>query len=317
MSHRVFKEKFFCQVCNRQCQDKDGFKCHLNSSTHRKNIERVAKNPEKYIEEYSSEFMKGYLDVIRREDQWVSANVVYDKYIKEKGSVGLNTTKWESLAKFLEFISKEKKVKLEPKENDILIKYIDKEIEDKKEKKEEDTSMKKLERITKEAKRRNEKDIKEKKEIKEVDITKLNGFSIELKPSIPIIDIPIQNKSEPSLLSKKRKSSDNNSWVSKGLKVNILNSKFQKGKIKNVKDNKVDLIIVDTSGKQKTITVDISNITPKTPSIGSLCKVINGEYVNDIGVVQNITDTKCSFKSSSTKKIYSIDITHLCKYKPL
>ena len=61
--------KYFCKICRRQCNDKDGFKCHLNSNWHKKNNEIYMKNPELYIEKYSDELKYGFLDVLKRKDE--------------------------------------------------------------------------------------------------------------------------------------------------------------------------------------------------------------------------------------------------------
>lgn len=334
MNHRGFKEKFFCQICNRQCQDKDGFTCHLKSKTHQKNIDRVAKNPEKYIENYSNDFKRDYLDFLKREhqDEWVSANVIYDKYIKEKDNVPLNATKWESLIKFLQYIASEKLISLQPKEDDILVKYIDKTFTQKKE-----TTINKTDKILKtyekiEKNSDNINLIQEKRNIKEADVSKFSGFEISLGNNISNSNINNNlsslNEADTILLSQKRKNNeivDSNYkkegkketiWISSGLKV-LINKKYKcsKGIIQSIKGNIAEIKIPDS---KDTIKIPQSFLTPKPPSIGSLSKIISGKSASEIGVIENIeSDGKtCIFKSSSTKKTYKININDVCRYKP-
>ena len=334
MNHRGFKEKFFCQICNRQCQDKDGFTCHLKSKTHQKNIERVAKNPEKYIENYSNDFKRDYLDFLKREhqDEWVSANVIYDKYIKEKDNVPLNATKWESLIKFLQYIASEKLISLQPKEDDILVKYIDKTFTQKKETtiNKTDKILKTFEKIEKISDNTNL--IQETRNIKEADVSKFSGFEISLGNNISNSNINNNlsslNEADTILLSQKRKNNeivDSNYkkegkketiWISSGLKV-LINKKYKcsKGIIQSIKGNIAEIKIPDS---KDTIKIPQSFLTPKPPSIGSLSKIISGKSASEIGVIENIeSDGKtCIFKSSSTKKTYKININDVCRYKP-
>lgn len=337
MNHRGFKEKFFCQICNRQCQDKDGFTCHLKSKTHQKNIERVAKSPQKYIDNYSNDFKRDYLDFLKREhkNEWVSANVIYDKYIKEKDNVPLNATRWESLIKFLQFIADEKLINIQPKEDDILIKYIDKTFTQKKESKIDRTdkvmkTFEKMERIS------DSKNLtKEKKNIKEADVSRFSGFEISFGNNVENLNITnshsLFNNADTTLLSQKRKSkeiiekSDSNYkkeekdeflWISKGLKV-LINKKYKysKGIIQAIKGNIAEVKVPDS---KDIIKIPQSFLAPKPPSIGSLSKIISGNNVSEIGVIENIeSDGKtCIFKSSSSKKTFKINIKDVCRYKP-
>lgn len=337
MNHRGFKEKFFCQICNRQCQDKDGFNCHLKSKTHQKNIERVAKNPEKYIDNYSNDFKRDYLDFLKREhkNEWVSANVIYDKYIKEKDNVPLNATKWESLIKFLQHIAEEKLINLQPREDDILIKYIDKTFTQKKESKIDKTdkmlkTFEKIERISD-----NINLIKEKKNIKEADVSQFSGFEISFgnnaEKSNTSTSHSLFNNTDTPLLSQKRKNieimeksnsnykkdeAEETLWISTGLKV-IINKKYKysKGIIQTIKGNVAEVKIPDS---KDTIKIPQSFLAPKPPSIGSLSKIISGKNVSEIGVIENIESDgeTCIFKSSSTKKTFKINIKDVCRYKP-
>ena len=97
------KQKYFCQTCNRQCNDKDGFLCHLKSNTHRINMEKIAENPEFFINQYSYEFEKGFVDILKRNynDAFVSANKVYQEYICDKFATHLNATRWTTLTGFI------------------------------------------------------------------------------------------------------------------------------------------------------------------------------------------------------------------------
>lgn len=107
----LHKLKYFCQVCNKQLKDKDGFKCHLASNFHNLNIQRVAQNPDYFINNYSLEFEKGFLDIIKRNypEVYVSSNKVYQEYISDSTNTHLNATKWTNLSSFIKYLKETNK----------------------------------------------------------------------------------------------------------------------------------------------------------------------------------------------------------------
>lgn len=131
-SSRLYKLKFYCQICNKQLKDKDGYNCHLNSNYHKQNIEIVADNPQFYINNYSKEFESGYLDILKRNyaKNWISANKIYQEYISDKNATHMNATKWSTLTGFIKYLESTGRIEFreEIKDKDIKevkIKYID------------------------------------------------------------------------------------------------------------------------------------------------------------------------------------------------
>lgn len=126
-SAALFKLKYFCQICNRQLQDKDGFNCHLKSETHKFNMEHVAKNPEAYINKFSQEFECGFTDILKRNfpGQLVSVNKIYQEYISDRFAIHLNATKWTSLTGFIKYLERTGKCEVVSTKKDVQIKYID------------------------------------------------------------------------------------------------------------------------------------------------------------------------------------------------
>jgi DNA/RNA-binding protein KIN17 len=125
---QLFKQKYFCQICDRQCRDKDGFNCHMNSNTHKFNMERVAQNPEEYINNYSLQFEKDFLDLLKRSSNsnFVSANRVYQEYITDKTATHMNATRWTTLSGFINYLQQRGKIEIkEVKDSkDLLIKLV-------------------------------------------------------------------------------------------------------------------------------------------------------------------------------------------------
>ena len=58
--------KFYCQMCQKQCRDQNGFKCHLTSESHLRQMELFAQNPEHYLEALSQEFEESFLTLLSR-----------------------------------------------------------------------------------------------------------------------------------------------------------------------------------------------------------------------------------------------------------
>ena len=178
--------KYFCKICRRQCNDKDGFKCHLNSNWHKKNNEIYMKNPELYIEKYSDELKYGFLDVLKRKDEnnFYSVKQLYSEYIRMRDSIGLNSSKWENLTDFVHDLEKDNLIIINEKNCEIFIKYNNPIQEEKKIK--EKKKLSNIERINKEIEKIVEKNKTiEKKEIhkipyKQNENSKTNKIEISL-----------------------------------------------------------------------------------------------------------------------------------------
>ena len=107
--------RWYCQMCGKQCRDENGFKCHLTSETHRRQMELFGQNPQRIIDGYSEEFESAFLDHLKRSHPFsrVSANVVYNEYIQDKHHIHMNSTKWLTLTEFVKYLGREGKCKVE------------------------------------------------------------------------------------------------------------------------------------------------------------------------------------------------------------
>ncbi|KAL3235002.1 Zinc finger protein RTS2 [Nakaseomyces bracarensis] len=105
------KLKFYCQVCNKQCRDQNGFKSHIKSPSHLKNIATVSA---KDIEEYSRQFELNFLKELRTNhgEKKVFANKFYNELIKDRDHVHMNATHFRSLTGFLKHLSQRGKIRV-------------------------------------------------------------------------------------------------------------------------------------------------------------------------------------------------------------
>lgn len=57
--------RWFCQMCQKQCRDANGFKCHEQSEGHLRQMALFRENPVKYIDNYSKLFEGEFMRVLR------------------------------------------------------------------------------------------------------------------------------------------------------------------------------------------------------------------------------------------------------------
>ncbi|KAF9959691.1 hypothetical protein BGZ72_009047 [Mortierella alpina] len=103
------KLRWYCQICEKQCRDENGFKCHCASESHQRKILLVAESPEKYVNDYSAEFQRDFMKLLstRYGTRRVNANLVYQEFISDRTHLHMNATKWASLSEFTMHLGKE------------------------------------------------------------------------------------------------------------------------------------------------------------------------------------------------------------------
>lgn len=100
------KLKFYCQICEKQCRDDNGFKCHIRSESHLKKMSQV---DSKVINDYSKQFQDQFISSLRtyHGEKSINANRFYNQLIQQKDHIHLNSTKWSSLSQFIQDIAKQ------------------------------------------------------------------------------------------------------------------------------------------------------------------------------------------------------------------
>ncbi|ORZ16483.1 domain of Kin17 curved DNA-binding protein-domain-containing protein [Absidia repens] len=126
-SKGLLKLVFYCQACQKQCRDANGFKCHTQSESHQRQMLLVADNPGKYIVNYSEEFKKDFLNILSRRHgtKRVFANAVYQEYIADRHHIHMNSTRWDSLSGFVRHLGKEGICQVDETERGFWITWID------------------------------------------------------------------------------------------------------------------------------------------------------------------------------------------------
>lgn len=121
------KLRWYCQMCQKQCRDENGFKCHTQSESHQRQLLLFADNSNKYIYNFSKEFSDGYVELLRRRfgTKRVSANKVYQEYIADKDHLHMNATKWLTLSDYVKHLGREGVCVADETEKGWYVTYID------------------------------------------------------------------------------------------------------------------------------------------------------------------------------------------------
>lgn len=125
------KLKFYCQMCAKQCRDENGFKCHLTSDSHLRQMKIFCGNASSMLDSFSAEFEKNYLDTLYRghRTKKINANNVYQELIQDKHHVHMNATKWTTLSDFVQYLGKSGKCVVEETERGWYVTYIERDPE--------------------------------------------------------------------------------------------------------------------------------------------------------------------------------------------
>ncbi|KTF93395.1 hypothetical protein cypCar_00028246, partial [Cyprinus carpio] len=60
------KLRWYCQMCQKQCRDENGFKCHCMSESHQRQLLLASENPYQFLNYFSEEFKSDFLELLRR-----------------------------------------------------------------------------------------------------------------------------------------------------------------------------------------------------------------------------------------------------------
>jgi len=122
------KLRWYCQMCEKQCRDENGFKCHISSESHQRQLLLFGENPDNYLSDYSKEFEKGYTAILKRQypGKRVHANVVYQQYIGFKEHVHMNSTCWVTLTSFIKHLGRTGSAVIDETEKGWFVTWVEK-----------------------------------------------------------------------------------------------------------------------------------------------------------------------------------------------
>ncbi|NXH42927.1 KIN17 protein, partial [Dicaeum eximium] len=125
------KLRWYCQMCQKQCRDENGFKCHCMSESHQRQLLLASENPQQFVDYFSEEFRNDFLELLRRRfgTKRVHNNIVYNEYISHREHIHMNATRWETLTDFTKWLGREGLCKVDDTPKGWYIQYIDRDPE--------------------------------------------------------------------------------------------------------------------------------------------------------------------------------------------
>ena len=119
--------RWYCQMCEKQCRDENGFKCHTSSEGHLRQMKLFSERSDSIIDGFSSDFESGFIDTLSHlhGTKRVLANKVYQEYIQDKHHIHMNSTMWTSLTGFLMYLGREGKAVVDETERGWFVQFID------------------------------------------------------------------------------------------------------------------------------------------------------------------------------------------------
>lgn len=118
-------------MCQKQCRDENGFKCHCMSESHQRQLLLASENPTKFMDYFSDEFKNDFLSLLRRRfgTKRVHNNIVYNEYISDREHIHMNSTQWETLTDFTKWLGRKGLCKVDETPKGWYIQYIDRDPE--------------------------------------------------------------------------------------------------------------------------------------------------------------------------------------------
>jgi DNA/RNA-binding protein KIN17 len=119
--------RWYCQVCEKQCRDENGFKCHAQSESHLRQMLVVGENAGRHIADFSSQFQHDFVQLLSRRfgTKRVKANTVYQEFIQDKQHLHMNSTRWVTLTEFVKHLGRTGVARVDETEKGWFIAWID------------------------------------------------------------------------------------------------------------------------------------------------------------------------------------------------
>ncbi|KAL9226588.1 hypothetical protein vseg_002381 [Gypsophila vaccaria] len=309
------KLRWYCQMCQKQCRDENGFKCHCMSDSHRRQMEIFGQNPDRVVDGYSEEFEELFLEHMRRSHRFsrVAATVVYNEYIADRHHVHMNSTKWLTLTEFVKYLGRTGKCKVDETAKGWFITYVDRDSE---------TVFR-----TRMKEKRVKADLVD-EEKKERDILKQiqravafegtdNAGKTAAFEADGIEDEKMENKAV-------EKANRKDYWVCEGIVVKVMSKGLKEGgyyKMKGVVRKVIDKYVaeIEMIDCKHVVRVDQAELETVIPQIGGSVRVVNGAYRGSRARLLGIDTDKFCAKVVIEKGVYdgrvipAIDYEDICK----
>lgn len=131
-------------MCQKQCRDENGFKCHRMSDSHQRQMQLFVQDPNKFMDDFSQEFEQGFMQLMSHtyRSQRVLANTVYCDFISNRHHTHMNSTIWVTLSNFVQYLGRTNQCTIDKTPKGWYLQYIDNSPEAKQREKERQESVK-------------------------------------------------------------------------------------------------------------------------------------------------------------------------------
>jgi DNA/RNA-binding protein KIN17 len=121
------KLRWYCQMCQKQCRDENGFKCHRMSDGHQRQMQLFVQDPNKFMDDFSQEFEHGFMQLLSHTYRAVRvlANTVYCDFISSRHHTHMNSTIWVTLSNFVQYLGRTNQCSIDKTPKGWYIQYID------------------------------------------------------------------------------------------------------------------------------------------------------------------------------------------------
>eukprot|EP00929_Paragymnodinium_shiwhaense_P044038 TRINITY_DN22596_c0_g1_i1.p1 TRINITY_DN22596_c0_g1~~TRINITY_DN22596_c0_g1_i1.p1 ORF type:complete len:415 (+),score=161.14 TRINITY_DN22596_c0_g1_i1:134-1378(+) len=121
------KLRWYCQMCQKQCRDENGFKCHRMSDGHQRQMQLFTQDPNRFMDDFSQEFEHGFMQLMSHSycRQRVLANTVYCDFLSNRHHTHMNSTIWVTLSNFVQYLGRTGQCKIDKTPKGWYLEYID------------------------------------------------------------------------------------------------------------------------------------------------------------------------------------------------
>ncbi|KAF4023139.1 hypothetical protein G4228_015403 [Cervus hanglu yarkandensis] len=310
------KLRWYCQMCQKQCRDENGFKCHCMSESHQRQLLLASENPQQFMDYFSEEFRNDFLELLRRRfgTKRVHNNIVYNEYISHREHIHMNATQWETLTDFTKWLGREGLCKVDETPKGWYIQYIDRDPEtirrqlelEKKKKQDLDDEEKTAKFIQEQVRRGLEgKEQHTPLLLSSLGPSALNAIgttaSVKRKESSQSSAPSKEKKKKKSALDEimeieeeKKRTARTDYWLQPEIIVKIITKKLgekyhkKKGIVKEVIDKYTAVVkMIDSGDKLK---LDQTHLETVIPAPGKRILVLNGGYRGNEGTLESINE---------------------------
>uniref|UniRef100_A0A0K0DH02 Kin17_mid domain-containing protein n=1 Tax=Angiostrongylus cantonensis TaxID=6313 RepID=A0A0K0DH02_ANGCA len=316
------KLRWFCQMCQKQCRDQNGFKCHLTSESHQRQLLLVAENTGTYLRQFSKQFEANFMQILKAcfGTKRVRANEVYQEYIKDKGHVHMNSTVWHTLTGFVHYLGSSGKCRIDQNEKEEVLRRAEEAKRMKAEKDDEERQQEMINERTKkeevesdaepsDSRRKGQERENSRREWKDRHMKRTREYRSRSRSQDGKrrMSSPRRAKERPLLRSKKEekpkksaldeireqqerskeKKNRRDHWLHEGIIVKVITKKLGE---KYYKSKGVVMTLIDdyvASLKLDDgvlVKLDQSHVETVIPSVGREMKIVNGAYRGCIAV---------------------------------